>query len=174
MVEIETDHVEVEQQADDNKRICPECGAAFVPRHGSQVCCSDACKRARVLKMKKSYNDQRRGPLMPHKCIICGKEFLSRGTRRKTCSHECSHEHYLRSSHHSADCYVGGEATKRVMQRACRARRKREQARRIRFARLDLLAPKPKTEIIERNGIVIERRGTVPLGSHAVGLIRHS
>jgi hypothetical protein len=28
----------------------------------------------------------------------------------------------------------------------------------------DLLAPKPKTEIIERNGIVIERRGFIPAG----------
>ena len=28
-------------------RVCPECGAAFQPRYGSQVCCSDACKRVR-------------------------------------------------------------------------------------------------------------------------------
>ena len=28
-------------------RTCPECGAAFVPLHGSQVCCSDECKAAR-------------------------------------------------------------------------------------------------------------------------------
>ena len=40
--------------------------------------------------------------------------------------------------------------------------------------RRDLLAPKPKIEIIERNGIVIERRGTVPLGCHAADFIRHS
>jgi len=43
-----------------------------------------------------------------------------------------------------------------------------------RLARRDALAPKPKIEINERNGIVIERRGTVPLGCHAVGLIRHN
>ena len=30
-----------------NKRVCPECGAEFMPRHGSQVCCSDECKRVR-------------------------------------------------------------------------------------------------------------------------------
>ena len=40
--------------------------------------------------------------------------------------------------------------------------------------RRDALAPKPKTEIIERNGIVIERRGTVPLGCHAADFIRHN
>ena len=28
-------------------RVCPECGAAFVPRSGTQVCCSDKCKRVR-------------------------------------------------------------------------------------------------------------------------------
>ena len=66
MVEVETDYAEVEQQADDNKRgksaadnnkqrICPECGAAFTPRNGSQVCCSDKCKAAR----KKRLDDDR-------------------------------------------------------------------------------------------------------------------
>ena len=29
------------------QRICPECDAAFVPRYGGQVCCSDECKAAR-------------------------------------------------------------------------------------------------------------------------------
>ena len=28
-------------------RVCPECGAAFVTRSGTQVCCSDKCKRVR-------------------------------------------------------------------------------------------------------------------------------
>ena len=28
-------------------RTCPECGAAFEPRYGNQVCCSDKCKRER-------------------------------------------------------------------------------------------------------------------------------
>ena len=80
----------------------------------------------------------------------------------------------MRSSHYSADYYVGGEATKRVIQQACQARRKRERARHIRLARRDLLAPKPKTEIIYRNGIIIERRGTVPVGCHAADFIRHN
>ena len=30
-----------------HERVCPECGAAFVPRYGGQVCCSDECKAAR-------------------------------------------------------------------------------------------------------------------------------
>ena len=28
-------------------RVCPECGAEFQPRYGSQVCCSEECKAAR-------------------------------------------------------------------------------------------------------------------------------
>ena len=43
-----------------------------------------------------------------------------------------------------------------------------------RLRRRDALAPKPKIEIIERNGIVIERRGTVPAGANAVGVIKHT
>ena len=30
-----------------HERTCPECGAAFVPRYGGQVCCSDECKASR-------------------------------------------------------------------------------------------------------------------------------
>lgn len=29
------------------ERKCPECGAAFKPRHGNQVCCTRECQRAR-------------------------------------------------------------------------------------------------------------------------------
>ena len=38
----------------------------------------------------------------------------------------------------------------------------------------DALAPKPKIEIINRDGIIIERRGTVPAGGHAADFIRHN
>jgi len=101
------------------KMICPVCGAAFEPRNGSQVCCSDKCKAAR----KKMLDGNR--------CRF--RESAFREERRK------------------------------------KARR-----RAAFFAARDLLAPKPKTEIIERNGIVIERRGTVPAGAHAVGVIKHT
>ena len=30
-----------------HERTCPECGAAFEPRYGNQVCCSDECRKAR-------------------------------------------------------------------------------------------------------------------------------
>ena len=101
------------------EKICPECGAAFEPLHGSQVCCSDECRHERK-------NRQRR-----------------KSKRRNY--------HFYRARKLSP--------------------RKQLQ---VNLARRDALAPKPKIEIITRNGIVIERRGTVPLGCHAVGLIRHN
>lgn len=36
-----------------HSRVCPECNAAFVPRYGNQVCCSDKCKAARRKRLKK-------------------------------------------------------------------------------------------------------------------------
>ena len=96
-----------------HSRVCPECGAEFQPRNGSQVCCSDECKRKRRRRQT--------------------RESLAR--IRKLSPH----------------------------QRMLANLRKR-----------DALAPKPKIEIIERNGIVIERRGTVPAGCHAADFIRHN
>lgn len=36
-----------------NTRVCPVCDAAFVPRYGSQVCCSEGCKAARRKRLEK-------------------------------------------------------------------------------------------------------------------------
>ena len=96
------------------EKICVECGAAFVPRHGSQVCCSDECKNKRQQRQ-------------------------TRESRRRKIKHLSP-----------------------------------RQKMKINLARRDALAPKPKIEIIERNGIIIERRGTVPAGCHAADFIRHN
>ena len=37
-------------------RVCPECGAAIVPRSGTQVCCSDKCKRVRHQRKTRESN----------------------------------------------------------------------------------------------------------------------
>ena len=95
------------------ERICPECGAAFEPLHGSQVCCSDECKLNRKRRqMREAWGRNRK--LSPHQRMLAN-----------------------------------------LRQR-------------------DALAPKPKIEIITRDGIIIERRGTVPAGCHAADFIRHS
>ena len=92
-------------------RTCPECGATFSPVYGSQVCCSDECKRKRRRRQTRESLARTR-KLSPHQRML------------------------------------------------------------VRLRQLDALCPKPKTEIICRNGIIIERRGTVPLGCYAAGLIR--
>ena len=97
-------------------RTCPECGAAFTPRYGSQVCCSAQCQKRREKRQQ--------------------RESLKRRNRRPKLS---PHQRMLANL------------------------RKR-----------DALCPKPRTEIICRNGVIIERRGTVPAGCHAVGIIRHN
>ena len=104
-------------------RTCPEYGARFKPTNGSQVCCSDKCKRERKLRQIREWERE-----LGHK-------------------------------------------------RPSRSRRLKLSARQRMLANLrqrDALAPKPKTEIICRNGIIIERRGTVPAGCHAADFIRHS
>ena len=53
-MEIETDYEPCETGG--RPRTCPECGAAFPPRHGTQVCCSQVCneKRRKRLHAKRS------------------------------------------------------------------------------------------------------------------------
>ena len=36
-----------------HSRICPVCNAAFVPRYGSQVCCSEKCRTARHRRLSR-------------------------------------------------------------------------------------------------------------------------
>ena len=39
-----------------NTRICPECGAEFRPRYGSQVCCSEECKLVRKQRQNREHH----------------------------------------------------------------------------------------------------------------------
>lgn len=41
-----------------HKRVCPVCGAAFMPRYGTQVCCGDDCQRARNKRVKAESRDR--------------------------------------------------------------------------------------------------------------------
>ena len=42
-------------------RKCPECGAAFLPRYGSEVCCCDTCKRVRLARQRAEERARRAG-----------------------------------------------------------------------------------------------------------------
>ncbi len=41
-------------------RTCPECGAVFSPRYGSQVCCSDECQKIRDRRLSMENQKKRR------------------------------------------------------------------------------------------------------------------
>ena len=92
-------------------------------------------------------------------CPECGAKFVLTHGNQVYCSEKCARRRWRREN-------------KRVRNRKLKLSPR--QKMKINLARRDALAPKPKTEIIERNGIVIERRGTVPAGCHAVGVIKHT
>ena len=37
-------------------RVCPECGAAFMPRHSNQVCCREECIKSRLARQIRASN----------------------------------------------------------------------------------------------------------------------
>ena len=43
------------------ERICPECDAAFMPRNGRDLCCSDACRAARKRRLDTEAHRRLRG-----------------------------------------------------------------------------------------------------------------
>ena len=95
-------------------------------------------------------------------CPECGAKFVLTYSNQVCCSDECKRNRLRMQRRESKRCNT------RIRKLSPRQRMLANLRRR------DLLAPKPKTEIIERNGVIIERRGTVPLGCHAVGVIRHN
>ena len=146
-------------------RVCPECGAAFSPRHGSQVCCSDACKRARKFKLDKESRALRKQN-EPRICPECGVEFVPSHGRQICCSDKCKHERGNRQRRESK--------RRNYHLRRVRKITLQEQRLQVSLRRRDALAPKPKIEIINRDGIIIERRGNIPVGSRSADFIRHN
>ena len=172
-------------------RSCPECGQSFIPGYGSQVCCSAACRAARINRLNRAHHAAKRKALeTPRTCVVCGKVFRSARKNSVCCSPECQRKHKIRLScanrHQRKQRKLalvagkgvnnlGGRPRKIDRLAEIRAERRDAEVRRREFlARRDALAPKPKTEIIYRNGIIIERRGTVPAGCHAADFIRHN
>ena len=44
-------------------RVCPECGAEFAPRYGSQVCCNDKCRTVRHPRIDRECRRRARGAI---------------------------------------------------------------------------------------------------------------
>ena len=93
-------------------------------------------------------------------CPECGAKFVLTYSNQTCCTDECKRKRRRRQTRESL----------------ARIRRKLSPHQRMlaNLRRRDALAPKPKIEIITRDGIIIERRGTVPAGCHAADFIRHS
>lgn len=120
-----------------NTRICPECGAEFMPRYGSQVCCSDECRAARHRRIDKECRRRARGS-------------NDRGAKDKRVS-----------ENHEVDVELVQRMTL-AEKRKAKARRRAEffAARDAAFERAGLPIPK----IVVRNGMRIENRGTIAWG----------
>ena len=95
-------------------------------------------------------------------CVECGAAFVPRDGRRLYCSEKCARRRQRRQCREN----------KRVRNRKLKLSPRQKMLARLR--RRDAIAPKPKTEIFYRNGIIIERRGTVPAGCRAADFIRHN
>ena len=100
--------------------------------------------------------------MMEKICVECGAAFMPRDGRRLYCSEKCARRRQRRQCREN----------KRVRNRKLKLSPRQQMLANLR--QRDALAPKPRTEIICRNGITIERRGTVPAGGHAADFIRHS
>ena len=95
-------------------------------------------------------------------CPECGKVFKPAHGSQVCCSEECK---------------AGRLRMQRRESKRCNARIRKlspHQRMLVRLRQLDAICPKPRTEVIYRNGIIIERRGTVPAGCHAAQFIRHN
>ena len=93
-------------------------------------------------------------------CPECGAKFVLTYSNQTCCSDECKRKRRRRQTR---------ESLARIRRKLSPRQQRNENLR-----QRDALAPKPKTEVIYRNGIIIERRGTVPAGGHAADFIRHS
>ena len=151
-MEIETDCETVEVasvvRAPRKLRTCPECGAEFMPRTGSQVCCSDKCRAARHQRIDRECRRRARGAdfdRSPRVCLECGAAFEPRRKNQVCCCAACAKVHAHPPSALKAE-------------KAVKARRAAFfAARDAAFERAGL--PIPKIEV--RNGVRFESRGVV-------------
>ena len=143
-----------------HSRVCPECGAAFVPLHGSQVCCSDKCRTARHQRIDRECRRRARRDFdrSPRVCPECGTTFEPRRKNQACCCAACAEVHAHRQAADSKT--VTPSALK--AEKAAKARRRAAffAARDAAFERAGLPIPK----IVVRNGVRIENRGTIAWG----------
>ena len=134
------------------QRTCLECGAAFMPQHGVQVCCSDACKKARQERLRAERRRAHTGfDRSPRVCLVCGATFAPRRKNHVCCCTACSKVH----SRNSGVAVLEAKRTAKARRRAAFFA-ERDRA----FARAGFTPPK----IEVHDGVRVERRGVVPGG----------
>lgn len=151
-----------------HSRVCPECGAEFQPRTGSQVCCSDECRAARHQRIDRECRRRARGAdfdRSPRVCLECGAAFEPRRKNQVCCCAACAK---VRAHRQAADAQAATPSALKA-ERAAKARRRAEffAARDAAFERAGL--PVPKIEI--RNGVRVETRGQCCIAPHFSPLV---
>lgn len=140
-----------------HSRVCPECGAEFMPRNGGQVCCSDECRAARKRRLHNERYRREHGGFdrSPRVCPECGTAFEPKRKNQICCCAACAK---VRAHRKSADAQAVTPSALKA-EKAVKARRRAAffAARDRAFERAGL--PIPKIEI--RNGVRFENRGTI-------------
>ena len=159
-MEIESDYETVEVASvprAPGTRVCPECDAAFMPRYGSQVCCSDDCRLARKRRLQAERHRLERGDFdrSPRVCPECGTAFEPKRKNQICCCAACAK---VRAHRKSADAQAVTPSALKA-ERAAKARRRAAffAARDAAFERAGLPIPK----IVVRDGVRFESRGTI-------------
>lgn len=140
-----------------HKRVCPECNTAFMPRCGSQVCCSDDCKLVRKRRLRAECRRRERGDFdrSPRVCPECDTVFEPKRKNQVCCCAACAK---VRAHRQAVDSKAVAPTVLRA-EKAVKARRRAAYfaARDAAFERAGL--PIPKIEV--RNGVRIESRGVI-------------
>lgn len=82
------------------KKICPCCGAEFVPNSNRQIYCSDECWKKGYYGKKNAESLARREghPYSKRECAICGKAFWPHHSQQTLCSEKCQKENHNKIS----------------------------------------------------------------------------
>ena len=108
-------------------------------------------------------------------CPECGAAFVLTHSNQVCCSEECIKSRLARQIR-ASNARIAMK--RRESRNVAAAERAKKAARRAEFFaardRAFEKAGQPVPRIEERNGVIIERRGTVPAGCHAADFIRHN
>ncbi len=82
------------------KKICPHCGAEFIPTSNHQTFCSEECCYQARQEKKQAEREAERGDhyYRQKQCAVCGKMFWPHHSQQSLCSEECQKENHNKIS----------------------------------------------------------------------------